>query len=131
MSFSCPDVTLPIRLPSSLLAESNLLEAHSIFAQTRGESHANTLACVQNLAALYDLWHTAEPGEGYDAKAADWRAKLEELQASTRPATQPATSRTAPESHAQVKSISTQLSRSTLLASVTRSRVASLSPSWL
>ncbi len=25
---------------------------------------------------LYDAWHTAEPGEGYDAQAAEWRAKL-------------------------------------------------------
>ncbi len=26
--------------------------------------------------SLYESWHAAEPGKGYDAKAAEWRAKL-------------------------------------------------------
>ncbi len=26
--------------------------------------------------SLYESWHAAEPGKGYGAKAAEWRAKL-------------------------------------------------------
>ncbi len=36
--------------------------------------------------ALYDAWHAAEPGAGHDAQAAQWRAKLEQWQATTQPA---------------------------------------------
>ena len=39
---------------------------------------------------LYEAWHAAEPGQGHDQQAAEWRAKLAEGQASTQPATQPA-----------------------------------------
>ena len=28
------------------------------------------------LVDLYEAWHAAEPGKGYDAKATEWRAKL-------------------------------------------------------
>jgi hypothetical protein len=28
------------------------------------------------LAKLYEAWHAAEPGKGYDAKAAKWRRTL-------------------------------------------------------
>jgi hypothetical protein len=60
------------------LAESNLLEAHPIFvaAPDRGPMHKDTLECVQGLVDLYTAWHAAEPGKGYDAKAAEWKAKL-------------------------------------------------------
>jgi non-specific serine/threonine protein kinase/serine/threonine-protein kinase len=60
------------------LAESNLLEAHPIFvaAKDRGPTHKDTLECVQALVDLYTAWHAAEPGKGYDAKAAEWQAKL-------------------------------------------------------
>jgi hypothetical protein len=27
------------------------------------------------MVALYEAWHGAEPDKGYDAKAAEWRAK--------------------------------------------------------
>jgi non-specific serine/threonine protein kinase/serine/threonine-protein kinase len=60
------------------LAESNLLEAYPIFvaAKYRGPTHNDTLECVQGLIDLYTAWHAAEPGKGYDAKAAEWKAKL-------------------------------------------------------
>ena len=32
--------------------------------------------CIERLISLYSAWHAAEPEEGYDAKAAEWRAKL-------------------------------------------------------
>lgn len=60
------------------LAESNLLEAHPIFdaAKDRGPTHMDTRECVQALVDLYTAWHAAEPGKGYDAKAAEWKSEL-------------------------------------------------------
>ncbi|MDX2016901.1 MAG: tetratricopeptide repeat protein, partial [Planctomycetota bacterium] len=60
------------------LAEANLLEAHPIYlaAKDRGPTHKDTLDCVQGLVDLYTAWDKAEPGKGYDAKAAEWKAKL-------------------------------------------------------
>jgi Tetratricopeptide repeat len=60
------------------LAESNLLEAHPIYvaAKDRGPAHKDTLECAQALVDLYTAWDTAEPGKGYDAKAAEWKVKL-------------------------------------------------------
>ncbi|MFZ4574095.1 MAG: tetratricopeptide repeat protein, partial [Phycisphaerales bacterium] len=60
------------------LAEANLLEAHPLYlaAKDRGPTHKDTIECVQALVDLYTAWHAAEPGKGYDAKAAEWKAKL-------------------------------------------------------
>jgi len=71
------------------LAEANLLEAHPIYlaAKDRGPTHKDTIACVQALVDLYTAWHAAEPGKGFDAKAAEWKAKL--------PAPEPAAAETA------------------------------------
>ncbi len=33
---------------------------------------------LERIVNLYEAWHAAEPDEGYDAKAAEWRAKVEE-----------------------------------------------------
>ena len=59
-------------------AETALLEAHGILEATLGAEHERTIKVVKSLADLYDAWHAAEPGAGYDAQAAEWRAKLEE-----------------------------------------------------
>ncbi|MCH8151561.1 MAG: tetratricopeptide repeat protein [Planctomycetes bacterium] len=59
-------------------AESALLEAHGILQTAVGDEHLQTKRVVGYLADLYDAWHEAEPGRGYDAKAAEWRAKLAE-----------------------------------------------------
>ncbi|MBX3407587.1 MAG: serine/threonine protein kinase [Phycisphaeraceae bacterium] len=58
------------------MAEANLLEAHPILVQARGEAHKDTTECVAVLVNLYSAWHAAEPDKGYDAKAEEWRAKL-------------------------------------------------------
>ncbi len=65
------------------LAESNFLEAYSIYlaAKDRGPKHKQTIECVQALIDLYNAWHAAEPGKGYDAKAAEWQAKLDAAKA--------------------------------------------------
>jgi len=60
------------------LAEANLLEAHGIYlaAKDRGPTHKDTLECVRALVDLYTAWNAAEPGKDYEAKAAEWKARL-------------------------------------------------------
>jgi len=65
------------------LAEANLLEAHPIHAKARGEAHKDTLECVQGLVDLYTAWEKAEPGMGYGARAAEWKAKMASAPART------------------------------------------------
>jgi tetratricopeptide (TPR) repeat protein len=55
-------------------AETNLLEAHSLWASIRGEDHKDTRNCTKALAELYTAWETATPGEGHEAQAAQWKA---------------------------------------------------------
>jgi tetratricopeptide (TPR) repeat protein len=57
-------------------AEANLLEAQSVFAKLRGDKDIETREWTRGLADLYSAWDKAEPGQGYDAKAAAWNAKL-------------------------------------------------------
>ncbi len=57
-----------------------------------GADHQETIDAVDLLIGLYDAWHAAEPDQGYGAKAAEWRAKLEVWQATPRPPTQHASS---------------------------------------
>jgi non-specific serine/threonine protein kinase/serine/threonine-protein kinase len=58
-------------------SEHNLREAHGILVKTRGEAHKDTRECKQAIVDLYTAWSSAEPGKGYDAKAAEWKAKFE------------------------------------------------------
>lgn len=58
------------------LAEANFLEAYPIFAKAHGESAKDPRECAQGLVDLYTAWDNAEPGKGYDAKAAEWKTKL-------------------------------------------------------
>jgi tetratricopeptide (TPR) repeat protein len=58
------------------LAEANLLEAQGVFARSRGDKDIETREWTRGLADLYSAWDKAEPGQGYDAKAAAWKAKL-------------------------------------------------------
>jgi eukaryotic-like serine/threonine-protein kinase len=74
------------------LAEANLLEAHPLFVQTRGETHKETRECSEGLVELYTAWNAAEPDQGYAAKAAQWQQKLNEHNAALateKPATTP------------------------------------------
>jgi serine/threonine protein kinase/Tfp pilus assembly protein PilF len=57
-------------------SETALLEAHEILEAALGAKHPRTVATIEALAGLYDDWHAAEPEEDYDAKAAAWRSKL-------------------------------------------------------
>jgi serine/threonine protein kinase/tetratricopeptide (TPR) repeat protein len=71
------------------VAETNFLEAHSIFVQTLGPKDDHTRKCIQEIIDLYTSWNSAEAGNGYDAKAEEWRRKLDALRvASSAPAAQ-------------------------------------------
>ncbi len=39
--------------------------------------------CIEAHVKLYESWHAAEPGKGYDARAGEWRARLADLRAKT------------------------------------------------
>jgi len=56
-------------------AEEALLEGHVILAAGLGDNHEQTRRVAVYLSDLYDAWEIAEPGKGYGAKAAEWRAK--------------------------------------------------------
>jgi tetratricopeptide (TPR) repeat protein len=60
-------------------SETALLEAHEILEASLGAKDPRTVAAIQALANLYGEWHAAEPDTGYDAKAATWRSKLENV----------------------------------------------------
>ncbi len=51
-----------------------------------GATHENTRRAIGMAVTLYEAWHQAEPGKGYDVKAAEWKAKLDAV---TPPAAEP------------------------------------------
>lgn len=57
-------------------AEANLLEAHAHFVKAPGPFPQDTRSCTQALADFYNAWDKSEPGKGYAAKVAEWKAKL-------------------------------------------------------
>lgn len=59
------------------LAESNLLEAQTIFLKALGPSHRSVLNCARSLVELYTSWEAAEPGRGYSTKAAESQAAFD------------------------------------------------------
>ncbi len=58
-------------------AEENLLEAQRVCVKTRGEASENTQNAEAALVELYTAWNAAEPGKGLEAKAAEWKERLE------------------------------------------------------
>ena len=60
-------------------AEGNLLEAQPIFFKALGAKDQHTRDCLRAVIYLYAAWNTAEPGKGYDLKAAEWKRKLDAL----------------------------------------------------
>jgi hypothetical protein len=66
--------------------------AQETLAQTPSAQPRFVIRVLQGLVELYEARHEAEPGQGYDAKAAEWRMKLEQWQATAQSSTtQPAT----------------------------------------
>jgi serine/threonine protein kinase len=67
-------------------AERDLIEAQPILVKTTGPAHHSSSECTQSLVDLYTAWSRAQPGKGYEVKAAEWKRKLDEL-ADSPPAT--------------------------------------------
>ncbi len=63
-------------------AEESLLKAYQIRTASPSTNAEAKTEVVQLLVGVFDAWHAAEPGKGYDAKATEWRAKLESLESS-------------------------------------------------
>jgi len=59
--------------------QTNLNEADAILREAPGVETDHRKETLTNLVELYEGWHVAEPGAGYDRKAAEWRSKLAEL----------------------------------------------------
>jgi tetratricopeptide (TPR) repeat protein len=67
-------------------AEPLLLEGYSKLQPPPGfHTSRRKREALERIERLYAAWHAAEPEQGYDAKAAEWRAKHEEWRASTQP----------------------------------------------
>ncbi len=66
-------------------AEAVLLEAHAIRTLVLGTDIRHPGSPVLYLAQLYEAWHKAEPGQGYDAEAAQWRARYRGTATPTEP----------------------------------------------
>lgn len=66
-------------------AEADLLEANAIHERTRGGHDADAGLCMRALVELYTARDAAEPGKGYEEKAAEWRGRLAPPGAATRP----------------------------------------------
>jgi len=50
-------------------------DGHAILSAALGTEHLQTRCVIAYLADLYDNWHKDECGEGYDAKAVEWKAR--------------------------------------------------------
>ena len=70
-----------IQLERYTEADRALLEAHEILTFEVGDDHAETFRAVGSLVDLYTAWHAAEPNQGYEDKAPEWRTRLAELEA--------------------------------------------------
>ncbi len=76
--------------------ELRALAEHRMAGESPGQTlqatalvHEAYLRLVGDGDDLYEAWHAAEPDKGYDAKAAEWRAKLQVLDATSQPAAVP------------------------------------------
>ena len=69
------------KLGQSLLQEGKfeaaaalLLESMTSRQSTLGPNHKATLFAIERLAELHEAWHEAEPSQGHDTQAADYRS---------------------------------------------------------
>ncbi len=76
------------RLGGTLLGQGKFAQAETLLVSgyaglaaspdTPREPQDRLREAVQRLVDLYTAWHAAEPEKGYDTKASEWRAKLDE-----------------------------------------------------
>ena len=60
-------------------AEIELMQAHQTSAAAVGGGPRMRRLSAEALAENYAAWHAAQPGGGYDAKAAEWKAKAQSV----------------------------------------------------
>jgi WD40 repeat protein len=70
-------------LGESLAKQAKFIEAEPLVTESANALQANEQTpesrkneAIQRVVDLYEAWHAAEPGKGYDAKSGEWRAKL-------------------------------------------------------
>jgi hypothetical protein len=58
-------------------SEEILIRSVATMNQAHDRRGLDVPECIRALIDLYAAWHAAEPGKGYDAKAAEWRKTLD------------------------------------------------------
>jgi hypothetical protein len=53
-----------------------MLEAYPLVLDGLGPEDEHTQTCITSLVNLYTAWDAAEPGNGYDTKADEWRGRF-------------------------------------------------------
>ena len=71
-------------------AEPELIESERVLSTAQGVPPGRHKQCVEELVKMYESWDKAEPGKGHDAKAAEWKAKLDAMPAAAPPSAPPA-----------------------------------------
>jgi hypothetical protein len=70
-------------------AETELIEVDRALSAAKPPSPSRQTACAKAFIELYEQWNAADPGKGFDAKAAQWKSKLPAI--TTQPAAAPST----------------------------------------
>jgi len=70
-----------IDLSQFAAAEQELIEAERAYSTAQGVAPKARKKNIESLATLYETWHKAEPGKGHDVKAAEWKGKVEAMNA--------------------------------------------------
>ena len=73
-----PSLTAGARTEKFTEAETILVDLANSVLEDDTASTDDKSEAIQRVVDLYEAWHAAEPGQGYDAKANEWRAKLPE-----------------------------------------------------
>ena len=71
-----PSLALGARIEKLREAEPLLLEGYEGMKDHPDAIDLRKGQALERIVKLYDAWHAAEPDQGHDAKAAEWRAKL-------------------------------------------------------
>ncbi len=71
-----PSLALGARIEKLREAEAILIELANETLDNDAATEDSKAEAIQRVVDLYDAWHAAEPGKGYDTKADEWRAKL-------------------------------------------------------
>ena len=82
-----PTLALGARIDKLHEAELLLLEGYEGMKDHPEATDERKAEALERIVKLYDAWHAAEPDQGYDTEAAEWRTELEQWQAATQPAT--------------------------------------------